>query len=374
MPILKDLHLRMTSKCNFNCKHCYAADWFSENHALDLKATRSLVDQAIELGCKKVTFTGGEPLVTKFTVPTMKYCTKKGLRVELESNGVLIDRMIDDCKDYLDKIEFAISYEGDDQREAKYSPKVLENIRLLVSLGCDVKLQTVITTINIKVADSIFELSKELGTKHRAFLSHSPNGNATHLSLMALDQWLTFLQYVRKTYPHVIVELPDLFSGGAHKKCGWGVHRCEIMPNGDVTSCGPITFNHRHFIAGNIYKQPLEEIWNSPHFSAIRNLKQKDFDTLCGKCPYWTTCLGACRSISYASEGKLLSPHPFCASFYRALKDNTLKPELVATVARAKEWFEAVDLENPALAKGTWQKYNELMNTPIFDQNIEWKS
>lgn len=33
-PELKDLHIRITSKCNFNCPHCYASTWFSKKDAL----------------------------------------------------------------------------------------------------------------------------------------------------------------------------------------------------------------------------------------------------------------------------------------------------------------------------------------------------
>lgn len=95
LPILKDLHIRITSSCNFNCPHCYAADWFGEKFELSIDEIKSLVDQAIELGCKKVTFTGGEPLVAKCIVEAIRYCLLKDLRVEIETNGVLVDKIIE---------------------------------------------------------------------------------------------------------------------------------------------------------------------------------------------------------------------------------------------------------------------------------------
>ena len=54
LPILKDLHIRITSKCNFNCPHCYAADWFKDNLSLGYYELKSAITQAIELGCKKL--------------------------------------------------------------------------------------------------------------------------------------------------------------------------------------------------------------------------------------------------------------------------------------------------------------------------------
>jgi radical SAM protein with 4Fe4S-binding SPASM domain len=342
MPSLKDLHIRITSKCNFNCSHCYAADWFKDNVSLDLDTTLSTIQQAQALGCEKVTFTGGEPLVSKVTVPAMKVCLDRGLRVEVETNGMLIDKIIPDLTSNLDKIEFSVSYDGEEQRDTRFAEGVRNNVLMLKDLGCDLQIQTVLTEINIDEADQIFAFSKAVGARNRVFLAHSPNGNGKGLPLFSVEKWLQILGYLKAKYSHLIIELPDVFSGGTQKKCGWGVHRCEIMPNGDVTSCGPITFNKRDYIAGNVKERPLKEIWNALHFREIRELTQGNFCGLCAKCPYWKTCLGACRSISYAVEGTLLSPHPFCTAFYQRFASRMLDHSLLTIVPLATAWFQTI--------------------------------
>lgn len=344
MPLLKDLHLRITSQCNFNCRHCYAADWFKDHSSLDWGTTLSTITQAQALGCQKVTFTGGEPLLSKVTVPAIKICLDRGLRVEVETNGVLLDKIIPRLKGYLEKVEFAVSYEGEEMRDAHYSERVRKNIRAVKNAGCDLKLQTVLSEINADEADAIFDFSKSLGVRNRVFLAHSPNGNAKDLALFTIDRWLALLSYLRSKYFHLIIELPDLISGGTQKKCGWGVHRCEVMPNGDVTSCGPITFNKRDYVAGNVRELPLETIWNSSHFQEIRCLTQVDFEGLCSKCPYWTTCLGACRSVSYATEGGLLSPHPFCVAVYNSIESGALDEAQLSAIPLARGWFAQVSM------------------------------
>ena len=45
VPILKDLHIRITSSCNFNCRHCYAADWFNEKDELSIPEIKSMLNQ-----------------------------------------------------------------------------------------------------------------------------------------------------------------------------------------------------------------------------------------------------------------------------------------------------------------------------------------
>lgn len=342
MPLLRDLHIRITSSCNLNCRHCYAADWFNDNVSLDLETTLSTITQAQALGCERVTFTGGEPFVCTTTVPAMRACLAQGLRVEVETNGMLIDKILPQVEGYLEQIHFSVSYEGGTLRDVRSTERVRKNIRLLKARGCNITIQTVLTSINIDEADSIFGFSRDIGARNRVFLAHSPNGNAKGLSLFTVEKWLQVLDHLKAKYSHLIIELPDVFSGGTQKKCGWGVHRCEIMPNGDVTSCGPITFNRRDYVAGNVKELPLEQIWNSSHFTEIRGLTQVDFRGLCSKCPYWKTCLGACRSVSYATEGSLLSPHPFCAACYRKLESGTLDESLLRTIPLARGWFECI--------------------------------
>ena len=177
LPILKDLHIRITSKCNFNCPHCYAAEWFKENFSLGYYELKSAIIQAIELGCKKVTFTGGEPLVSDCISEIVKFCLSNNLRVEIETNGYLVNDLAENLKYEINKVEFGISYDGEEMRGNNIAPIVRNNIEKLVRKGCNVKIQTVLTKLNISEIDNILNFSGNLGIKNRVFLAHSPNGN-----------------------------------------------------------------------------------------------------------------------------------------------------------------------------------------------------
>lgn len=358
-PILKDLHIRITSMCNMNCPHCYAADWFKDKTQLDFDTVVDIVKQAMPLGCRKVTFTGGEPLVSEALSDSIEFCLKNALRVEVETNGMLIEKLVGQLGDNTKKVEFAVSYDGTEMRGNTQASIVRKNIEELNQLGCDIKIQTVITSINERELEHIFGFSEGLGIRNRVFLAHSPNGNGRNLSLRKMKDWLTTVNFFKQRYKNVIIELPDIFSGGGQKKCGWGVHRCEIMPNGDVTSCAPITFNHREFSAGNIKDTPLKDIWMSKHFKEIRNLHQKDFDSLCAKCIFWKTCLGACRSISYSTGGKLLSPHPFCVELFEGIKSGLVQTSEFGELRNIlDDWM--CNIENPNY-KGCEEVYEDIV-------------
>jgi molybdenum cofactor biosynthesis enzyme MoaA len=202
MPVLKDLHLRATSRCNFNCRHCYAADWFSDNASLDFETTLSVISQARVLGCQKATFTGGEPLLSRVTIPAVKLCLDLGMRVEIETNGLLIDKIIPELAGSLQRIEFCVSYEGENMRDARFTEKVRSNIRTIRDAGCDLKIQTVLTEINAGEVDAMFDFSQAVGARNRVFLAHSPNGNARGLALFPVIRWLELLRYLRAKYSH----------------------------------------------------------------------------------------------------------------------------------------------------------------------------
>ncbi|WP_066501425.1 radical SAM/SPASM domain-containing protein [Abyssisolibacter fermentans] len=309
---IKDLHVRLTSRCNLNCLHCYAADWFTEKYELDFQTVKSIITQAVDLGCEIVTFTGGEPLVHENIYDLIAFCMELDLKVSIETNGTLIDENMLIKIPKPDKISFKVSYDGEKMRDNLSADIVKDKLKLLVKHGFKVKAQTVITQINVGNVEQIFDFTQSLGIINRVFLGHSRTGNAKELPLFKVDELLKLKERLLQKYSHLTIELPPRLSGKYQKGCGWGVSRCEIMPNGDVTSCAPLTFARRDFIAGNIKENSLEELWNSKHFITIRELKQEQFKGICSTCEFWEKCRGSCRSISASIGGDILSPYPYC--------------------------------------------------------------
>lgn len=59
------LWLELTNRCNLQCSHCYSnsSPYEPECDHLELKDWMKLLNEAHELGCRKVQFIGGEPLL-----------------------------------------------------------------------------------------------------------------------------------------------------------------------------------------------------------------------------------------------------------------------------------------------------------------------
>ena len=319
VPRLTDLHVRLVAKCNLNCRHCYASDWFVRHDQLDVDLVRTAIDQAFELGLQKVTLTGGEPTLHRGVEAILQHCVDKRLKAKLETNGLLLrqnhNRLLRFIVEHRDLLYLYVSYDLARQRGISEADHAF--IRdLIIDLhehGVDVRLQTTLTEVNIDHLDELLELTRTYGVHQRIFLGHSTSGNGAELTPFDLDRVLALYTWLRDQHLNLALELPPLISGQVQTGCGWGVHRCEIMPNGDVTTCGPITFTHTGFIAGNLRERPLRDIWNhSQYFEEMRRITQEDFDGVCGRCVYWAECRGSCRSVSWTRGSHWFSPYPLC--------------------------------------------------------------
>jgi len=66
-PILMELDIELTERCNNNCIHCCinlpADDLMAKERELSTSAIKGILKEAASLGCLSVRFTGGEPLL-----------------------------------------------------------------------------------------------------------------------------------------------------------------------------------------------------------------------------------------------------------------------------------------------------------------------
>lgn len=316
---LEDLHLRLTTDCNLQCLHCYAIKWSNSNYKLDYYLVKKVILEAIELGCQRITFSGGEPFTYPKIYDLLQFALGIGLEVNAETNGTLIDF------DKLEEIEkgellkIKVSYDGEIMR-GNSAQTIRDNIWNLKKSGFNVSIQTVLTKINVAEIDEILLFSKNLGIENRLFMGHSKSGNGINISNFRIEEVLSIKERIVNQYSHVKIELPEYISGEHQKGCGWGISRCEIMPNGDVTSCAPLTYARRDFIAGNIREHTLSELWNSQHFKMIREFKQEQYKGICSTCRFFHRCRGSCRSVSVSLGRELLASYPYCEQYSKLLE------------------------------------------------------
>jgi len=77
--------------CNLKCAMCNHWRENARAAALDRALPRSAAELA-ELGCRKIHFSGGEPLLRPHVPELVAHATRSGLRVTMTTNGTLVDK------------------------------------------------------------------------------------------------------------------------------------------------------------------------------------------------------------------------------------------------------------------------------------------
>jgi radical SAM protein with 4Fe4S-binding SPASM domain len=93
-PLLVECDMELTERCNNNCIHCCinlpADDLVARSKELSTDEIKGNLRQAAGLGCLRVRFTGGEPLLRDDFEELYLYARRLGLKVILFTNGTLI--------------------------------------------------------------------------------------------------------------------------------------------------------------------------------------------------------------------------------------------------------------------------------------------
>jgi radical SAM protein with 4Fe4S-binding SPASM domain len=90
-PLLGQLDIELTERCNNNCIHCLISrpetDAAARSAEMDTAFVQDVLHQAAELGCLSVRFTGGEPLLRPDFEELYMYARRLGMRVLLFTNA-----------------------------------------------------------------------------------------------------------------------------------------------------------------------------------------------------------------------------------------------------------------------------------------------
>lgn len=160
IPLSVNIHV--TDRCNFNCGYCDI--WKRNRKEMTTDQIKHLIDQLSELGCQRIGFTGGEPLLRKDIGELIDYTKRKGILSTLVSNGSLVKQRIGELKN-LDIL--AVQLQGpkeihDEQITKGAYDKVIGAIKAARENNISVWNVVVLTKYNIDQTDFILKKAEEL--------------------------------------------------------------------------------------------------------------------------------------------------------------------------------------------------------------------
>jgi len=329
----------ITSKCNFNCKHCLNRNLPTSEPDMTTQQLVNVIDQMGEGGTKNLSLFGGEPLCHPHFRRIVERINKYPINISLNTNASLID---DDMAQWLKehKIKGAVvSLDGskpeimEKMRGKDAFEMCLKGIEALRKEGMSVLLSVTLTKLNYKDVKEMAALGKSInGTSIRfnhvffggnaacfakeLYLSPDEEKEAVDAVWQAKEEFGGFIN-ADSSYlcQKIKIDKVNGFKSSYDKitvpPCGAAGSKCAIRPDGWVTPCEIIW----EVKCGNLKKKTLSDIWqNSDLMNSFRKPMELDLKDLpeCKGCSYQYLCFIGHRCYPYYNPGGVYNRALYC--------------------------------------------------------------
>lgn len=339
-----EMGIFLTGRCNLRCRHCFVwnEDGFltKEDDALARREIPiEIIEQCLEYtkpAKTRLYLWGGEPLAYLKLHELTKLLKDDPRWTTICTNGLLIDRHLDDLLEISDNLVLLISLDGnrkcnDAIRGDGTFDRVVSNIQMLKELQDKGRYRGEISVCSVISDDMIggmyefCEFMEGLGV-NTLYLSFpwyiSPEtaeemdaefsrrfSDIAEIKDLKDASWHSFtfhidpvkLPALKEEYSRIMSrdwkirvrfqpaiepdEIDDFVLGGSRAaqrrtRCLAPFNRMDILQNGDVTSCKLF----KELCAGNINEMPIKDIWEGEKMAEIRERLGCGLMPACSKC------------------------------------------------------------------------------------------
>ena len=302
----KFLYLEVTHRCNLACISCYTNAGREKNDALTLNEQEAVVRQAREMGVRSVSLSGsGEPLMYEHLFDLIDYIQGLGMSVIIFTNGTLVDadiatRLVSrnvltffklyslepntfdsmvGCRNAYEWTDYHYLVDGYKRTQRiPHGLKVLLEAQQSAGFTGLVKLETLVTKINIRTIPDIARFCKQTGI---GFFMETPvfRGKALqnyqHIAVSAAAYENLYRELVSILGEDYLLDLKN--------------SPCSVEKNPVVWTDGRIGFcSSRAANIGNVRDEPLNRL-----FLKAKRYKRKEDRTVpsqAGCSRYFRTC------------------------------------------------------------------------------------
>jgi radical SAM protein with 4Fe4S-binding SPASM domain len=337
LPILGEI--AVTYACNNACRFCYAGcgpagrgcgtGRQTDGHEMKLREVRRVIDVfKRDAQIPFFSFTGGEPLLRRDLEAMIRHARRRGLEVNLVTNGTLADRARARSLARAGLHTAQVSIEAPDAgthdhltARAGSFDLTLAGIRNLQAAGIAVQTNTTVSAENAHLAPLMPAFLKSIGierfamnlyipvARHRPVARVAGSPVARHRPAAARDagadpllfpysrigpvidavraaarvEGLVFFWY--SPTPHCLYN--PIARGLGNKSCAAMDGLLSVSPSGDVLPCSSYPKP-----MGNLLRDGFRAIWFSPE---ARHFKQKEYAPAeCAGCESFRACQAAC--------------------------------------------------------------------------------
>ena len=341
VPRLRAIYLYLTTGCNLACRHCWITPTFVKGEpapgdCLEPDQLREAVAAALLLGLKNVKLTGGEPMLHPRFREVAMILRAAGLRMDMETNGTLIDAdaarfLHDEAKIWfvsvsIDSVDPATH---DAFRGARGSyARAVAGVRHLVDAGY--RPQVIMSPHRGTVGEvsAMVELAVSLGAGSVKFnpVSNAGRGHLMHERGEALDYDETrrLIRFVNGELqqrssirlhigaPMALLTVADLLADRWRGVCSVE-STVGILGTGHIAMCG-VGREVPELTFGKLGEDDLRQVWiEHPVLRGLRESLRGPWPGICGACVHAFRCRTGCLAMNYLNQRSLVAPSELCA-------------------------------------------------------------
>jgi MoaA/NifB/PqqE/SkfB family radical SAM enzyme/SAM-dependent methyltransferase len=190
---LKECWFHITDSCNLSCRHCLFAASPAKTRSIAPDLLESTVQQALLLGCRLFSFTGGEPFLYPDFLPFLRklLSENKDVHAAVLTNGMLLDQFLEELGT-LDRLHLQVSLDGlekshDRLRGSGSYRKLMKNLMAMKAAGIPVTLSVAISSENIDDLLQLVDLAAEVGVASIHLLYHFIRGKGSREQFISPD-------------------------------------------------------------------------------------------------------------------------------------------------------------------------------------------
>lgn len=316
---LLTMEIETSRACNLRCIYCYNSSGRKVGNELTLAEIQDAVEQGIDLGVRRIIIIGGgEPMMHPELMPLIDFIHRKGLGIDLFTNGCLITpESAKALYDYgVDPVVKLNSLKPDVQDMLAAHPGAFDAIQrgleCLTQAGYpdadhDLGIESIICAFNYEEIPAMWRWARERDIvpyfEMITFQGRASERQDLNVSVEDLERLFNELaqidrqDYGRQWEPH-----PPI----AALSCSRHEYSCTITSSGYVQPCTGVDIK-----VGSIRHDSLKNILaGSVVTSCLRNIRAH-VKGACQTCDQLPHCYG-CRGMAYHLTGDFLASDPLC--------------------------------------------------------------
>ena len=268
----KKIYIEITNICNLNCSFCPPHK--RQNEYMSFDNFKHILEQIRPFTKYIYLHVKGEPLLHPEFDTFVKYANEQGFLVNITTNGTLLDKHLESTK-YLRQLNISL--------HATNKEEIIETAKTIKD--CYVNFRVWNFENDFQNNETILLLEKSFGVDISKIFTNKEETKNVKLSTSQTNFTLKDNFYISLQNEFA---WPDINSNNDNESgyCHATTDHIAILVDGTVVPC--CLDNNGDINLGNIYKQSLEEILNTPRFLEMKNgFKNRIcIEKLCKNCEF----------------------------------------------------------------------------------------